>query len=151
MAPNTGAPWGRVGRLSALVCAAVVLLCGATASAAPLTCNAAPAMAPFLHQRPPGCWRPFADTSPWNRELATDAELDPRSAQLAGRVGVPRHLIAGWAGTGRDYARPTYFSAPGDPVFTLHCTKPWGPCPVEGMRIAIPDAAQPAGGDDGHL
>jgi len=40
---------------------------------------------------------------------------------------------------------------PADPIFTIHCTKPWGTCAVEGQQIHIPDAARAAGADDGHL
>ena len=36
-------------------------------------------------------------------------------------------------------------------MFTVHCTEPWGRCPVEGLRVAIPDRAQVPGGTDGHL
>jgi len=40
-----------------------------------------------------------------------------------------------------------------DPLFTVHCTDSasWGQCKIEGDRIRIPNAAQPAGGSDAHL
>src|SRR4051812_38127461 len=90
--------WGRM-TAAALLCAAVVVG-AAPASAAPsLACNPALAVAPFLHERPPACWRPYDDASPWNLELPSTAPLDPRSASLVRRAGTPAHVIAGWAGT----------------------------------------------------
>jgi len=65
--------------------------------------------------------------------------------------GPPGDLIAGVADTSRDFGHPIYYSASGDPVFRLHCTEPWGECPIEGDVIAIPRGARPAGGSDGHM
>jgi hypothetical protein len=41
---------------------------------------------------------------------------------------------------------PTYYSRPGDPLYRLHCSKPWGRCEIEGMRIAVPVGAMPTAG-----
>jgi hypothetical protein len=65
--------------------------------------------------------------------------------------GPPSDLIAGVADTRRDYGHPAYYASPGDPLFRLHCTKPWGKCAIEGDVIAIPPGARPAGGTDGHM
>jgi len=96
-------------------------------------------------------WRPYADDSPFNR-LVAGAPLHPASARIVQRVlswGEPGNLIAGSADSDRDYAHPTYYSQPGDPLYTLHST---GYSPdVEGLRIPVPDAARPAGGDDAHM
>ena len=103
---------------------------------------------------PAACWRPYADTSPFNTPLDPAPPLDPRSAQIVARLnslGGPDDLVAGDAGTPRDFFPPTYYSLPGDPVVTLHCTQPWGRCAVEGMRIAIPAAARAAAGGDHHM
>jgi hypothetical protein len=103
---------------------------------------------------PPSCWRPYAATSPFNQEIPADARLATDSARIVARVlgfGPLQHLTAGDAGTPRDYGRPTYFNRPGDPAFSIHCTAPWGTCPIEGMEVAIPDAARVPGGSDGHL
>jgi hypothetical protein len=103
---------------------------------------------------PPACWRPYADTSPFNQEIPADARVAANSAEVVRRLlgfGPLQHLTAGDAGTAHDYGRPTYFNHPSDPVFRVHCTEPWGVCPVEGLEVRIPDAARVPGGSDGHL
>jgi hypothetical protein len=103
---------------------------------------------------PPACWRPYADTSPFNQVIPTGARVVANSANVVERLlgfGPLQHLTAGDAGTARDYGRPTYFNRPGDPVFSVHCTEQWGTCPIEGMDVRIPDAARVPGGTDGHL
>jgi hypothetical protein len=103
---------------------------------------------------PPACWRPYADTSPFNQEIPVGARLAPDSAEMTARLlgfGPLQHLTAGDAGTTRDYGRPTYFNHPRDPVFSVHCTEQWGTCAIEGMEVRIPDAARVPGGTDGHL
>jgi hypothetical protein len=103
---------------------------------------------------PPACWRPYADTSPFNQEIPAGARGSPNSAKVVARLlgfGPLQHLTAGDAGRANDYGRPTYFNHPGDPVFSVHCTERWGTCPIEGMRVRIPDAARVPGGSDGHL
>ncbi|HWI22361.1 MAG TPA: hypothetical protein VNT22_07080 [Baekduia sp.] len=63
--------------------------------------------------------------------------------------GTPGNLIAGSQGTTRDFGHPTYYSQPGDPIFTLRATDTRNY--LEGLQIPIPDAARPAAGDDGHM
>jgi hypothetical protein len=38
-------------------------------------------------------------------------------------------------------------------MYKVHCSRSsgWGACEVEGAKVRIPDAAQPAGGGDGHM
>ena len=103
---------------------------------------------------PPACWRPYADTSPFNDPIPRGARVAPRSSRIVGRLlgfGALQHLTAGDAGTAKDAGRAIYFSQPHDPLFVVHCTRPWGACPVEGLRVRIPDAARVPGGTDGHL
>jgi hypothetical protein len=103
---------------------------------------------------PPVCWRPYSDTSPFNQQIPLGARLAANSARVVKRLlgfGPLQHLTAGDAGTANDYGRPTYFNHSGDPVFTVHCTEPWGTCPIEGSQVRIPDAARVPGGTDGHL
>jgi hypothetical protein len=103
---------------------------------------------------PPACWRPYADSSPFNQEIPLGARVAPNSARVVSRLlsfGPLQHLTAGDAGRTDDFGRAAYFNRPGDPVFAVHCTMPWGTCPVEGRRIAIPDAARVPGGSDGHV
>lgn len=103
-------------------------------------------------QWPPSCWRPYADASPFNRELPEQPRLHPRSEQIVERLvgfGPLQNLLAGQAGTDADFGRPTYHSSSDDPLFTVRCRAT--PCELEGMRIRIPDRAQPAGGSDAHM
>jgi hypothetical protein len=152
MAPWTGARWCATAA-TALICAvAAVGPAPANAQDAPRPCSLTLALAPFLRERPPACWRPYDASSPWNHELEIAPPLDERSETLAAALGDPRHVVVNWADESNDYARPTYYSQPGDPVFTPVCTADlYGACPVEGLQVAIPDDARPAGGGDGHL
>jgi len=51
-----------------------------------------------------------------------------------------------------DYRHPTYWSEETDPLFTVHCTRPWGTCSVEGLQLRIPQAAlAPPPTNDGHM
>ena len=103
---------------------------------------------------PGACWRPYADTSPFNTPIPATAPADPRSAAIVSRIlgfGAADHLAVGTADTTSDWSHPTYSSKSTDPVFTLRCKEPWGTCATEGMQIRVPDAARPAGGSDAHL
>ncbi len=103
---------------------------------------------------PGGCWRPYSDSSPFNRSLGASPRVDAGSDAVVDRVmgfGPLQHLVAGQAGRKDDWGHPTYYSKPSDPEFTLSCTEDWGRCDVEGMRIRIPDQARAPGGSDGHM
>ncbi len=97
-------------------------------------------------------WRPYAASSPFNTAVDGSA-IHPRSAQIVQKVlswgGEPANLIAGSADSSSDYAHPTYYAQPDDPIFTLHATQSRNA--IEGTRIRIPDAAKAAGGGDGHM
>ncbi|MDQ3890559.1 MAG: LamG domain-containing protein [Actinomycetota bacterium] len=103
---------------------------------------------------PDGCWRPYSDTSPFNRQVPDAPQLMANSSQIVQRMlsfGRAQSLVAGEADTDDDYWHPTYYSQPSDPLFRLHCYKPWGTCRIEGHEIRIPDAARAAGGGDAHM
>jgi len=106
---------------------------------------------------PPGaCWRPYSDASPFNRQVPADAPVVSNSSAIVQRwIGFGSNnspkFEAGNTGTSYDYDHPIYYSQPTDPVFTVHCTKSWGTCEVEGMQVRIPDQAKAAGGGDGHM
>lgn len=103
---------------------------------------------------PRGCFRPYANTSPFNQRLPASPRLAVRSAAIVKRVvgfGPLQHLEAGQADTPDDFSHPTYYAAPLDPTFKIHCVQPWGTCPIEGRSVRIPDAARAAGGSDHHL
>src|SRR6202011_3582964 len=101
------------------------------------------------------CWRPYAPSSPFNREISAGAPSVGNSQAIVGRLmgfAALQNLLAGTAGRGElDGGRPIYFSSPGDPRYTLHCTEHWGQCALEALKVGVPTAAQPAGGSDAHL
>lgn len=105
-------------------------------------------------KRPPACWRPYSDDSPFNRRIPSNPRLLANSDAVVSRMlgfGKLENMGAGDGGTGFDYGVPTYFATASDPEFTLHCTEPWGRCPIEGMKINVPDEARAATGTDGHM
>ncbi len=96
--------------------------------------------------QPGACWRPYSDSSPFNRRVPFGAPATGDSAAvidglLAG--GDVSQLVFG------DYERdggvPIYWSKPSDPVYTLNCVKPWSGCPIDGLQIHVPAEALPAG------
>jgi hypothetical protein len=103
---------------------------------------------------PPADWRPYADDSPFNQALPRNPRLHPNSQAIVATLtadGGPSDLRAGVADSDGDFQHPTYWPTPDDPVFTVHCTRPFGRCEVEGLRVRIPDRARPAGGSDAHM
>jgi hypothetical protein len=99
-------------------------------------------------------WRPYADSSPFNQALPRNPRLHPSSTAIVARLtedGGPSDLRAGVADSDGDIQHPVYWSTSSDPEFTVHCTRPYGRCEVEGMRVRIPDRARPAGGSDAHM
>jgi hypothetical protein len=110
-------------------------------------------------QRPSAepAWRPYSDSSPFNRELSAggDVQVAQTSRPVVSRLmdlGGPGNLTVGDADTEEDWWHPVYWSAPADPEFILHCYESsWGRCSIEGMRVRVPDAARPAAGGDAHL
>lgn len=116
----------------------------------PVSCNA-----PFSAGNwPSECWRPYADSSPFNQRIPDSPRLAANSAALVQRVlgfGQPGKLSGGRSDATGDYGHPTYYPTASDPVFTLHCLESWGRCAVEGLQVRIPDAAKAASGGDGHM
>jgi hypothetical protein len=104
---------------------------------------------------PPACWRPYAGsgpaTSPFNRPIPANPRLDPASAGIVSNLAAPGNLTAGTADTADDWSHPLYYAGRDDPLFTIHCTEPWGDCELEGMQVRIPERARPAGGGDAHM
>jgi len=103
---------------------------------------------------PPAGWRPYASTSPFNQRIPRGTRPLPKSQAMideALRYGPPSHLTAGVSQTPDDWGHPTYYASSTDPVFTLRTTAPYGRNILNGMRVRIPDAAQPAGGGDAHM
>ena len=103
---------------------------------------------------PDGCWRPYADDSPFNQVLPDDPRLDPRSDQIVARFaedGGPSDLRAGIADTAADYQHPTYWSEKDDPEFDIAALATTAPASSRECRYGIPDVARPAAGPDKHL
>jgi hypothetical protein len=95
-------------------------------------------------------WRPYADSSPFNQTV-TGAPVHPNSAAIvkaALQWGNPSNMVDA-AGATNDWAHPTYYAQPTDPVFTLKALAT--PNSTSGMQIRIPDRAKPALGGDGHM
>jgi hypothetical protein len=154
--PRAWLPSGRGGarRLRALrLRLRLTLGAPAPPPASPESC--APAPGTFAAGNwPSGCWRPYSAESPFNQPLPASPRLVPNSAAIVRRLlgfGRVADLEAGQADTEDDWFHPTYWAQARDPVFTLHCTMPWGTCEVEGMEVRIPDRARPAEGGDAHL
>src|SRR5258707_781453 len=95
-------------------------------------------------------WRPYSGASPFNKST-TGVTVHPNSAAMVKEAlqwGSPANLVDA-AGAANDWARPTYYAQPSDPIFTLHSVG--GNSEVEGLRIPIPTEAQPAGGGDAQM
>jgi len=99
---------------------------------------------------PSASWRPYANSSPLN-QLVTSASVHPNSAAMVKAAlewGNPANMVDA-AGATNDWAHPTYYAQPTDPVFTLKALST--PNSTSGLKIRIPDRARPAGGGDGHM
>jgi hypothetical protein len=96
------------------------------------------------------CWRPYSSTSPFNLTLPASPSVTSNSAAVVAAMnagGPPEGLLAG----------PTvgyetvFYTDPSAPIYTVHCTEPWGTCAVEGAQLHIPPAALPAPNPDHHM
>jgi hypothetical protein len=136
------------GALIVALAVAGVLVLRSLAGADP-QCNERNGFGSFDARNQPGaCWRPYNDSSPFNRRVPARAPLVPHSARYVDRLlatyGGPAEFVVG--DPARDAGVPIFWSQQGDPRYRLHCTKPWGRCELEGLRIRIPPEATPAGG-----
>lgn len=109
---------------------------------------------------PSGCWRPFADTSPYNQRLPAPAAtpLDPDSANIVrfmlhgygsrgfSQVTVSDHPALDTAST---YAAPLYWAHRGDPRYRVVETE--YPGNNNGETVLIPNGARHSFGSDAHL
>jgi hypothetical protein len=103
---------------------------------------------------PGGCWRPYNDSSPFNRKLPAQPRVAGRSDVIVDQVlrqGPIQHLRANVAGRDLDYGDVTIWSQPTDPEYTIECVEDWGTCSIEGHKVRIPAQAAAAGGTDGHM
>jgi hypothetical protein len=132
----------------ALVVAATPLLAPSAGSASErIRCTAGEqSIAYGVGRWPSSCWRPYSSSSPFNQTIGR------RPSRVSNSHAIVRHLVQGGkvssliAGDPDSGGSPTYYAQPGDPVYRLHCSEPWGRCEVEGIRIAVPARAMPTGG-----
>ena len=124
------------------------------------------------------CWRPFADTSPWNTLIAPGAPdlatginsakyssaqsvqalttCDPGDLECEARHGL-HGLVVGNSQSNNppDFKHPFYVAKPTDPYVTLHSrdckTGQPGFSPLDGKQVRIPAQARPAQAEDHHL
>jgi hypothetical protein len=124
------------------------------------------------------CWRPFADTSPWNMPIAAGtADLvagvdnakygsaqsvqaltacDTGDLDCEARHGL-RTLVFGNSQSNDppDFKHPFFYARPNDPYVTLHsrdcATGEPTFSPLDGKQVRIPAEAQPAKAEDHHI
>lgn len=103
---------------------------------------------------PGGCWLPYSDSSPFDRQLPANPRLASRSGSIVDQVmslGKVNNLVAGQSGTRDDFSHPTYWGRSSDPLYRVDCVEDWGTCEIEGHQIHVPAAAKAAAGEDGHM
>lgn len=99
---------------------------------------------------PTSCWRPYADSSPFNTLIPGSPTVHSNSTNIITKM-------LGWGAMSKlatpasypsahDWGVPIYFSQASDPLFTINCTDFGGACEIDGLQIRIPDAALPAHG-----
>jgi streptogramin lyase len=136
-----------------------VLLGAPTAAvSSPLTESSQPTASPGVGEGwdgfgggklPDASWRPYASLSPWNTPIPAGATAIPNSAAYVSQAlslgpGIGG-LLAG-SPDSEDWAHPTFYSQPGDPLTELR-----GPGEINGAKIPVPSYARPAGGSDHHM
>ena len=96
-------------------------------------------------ERPPACWRPFGDSSPFNRKIEASPPLYANSARNVAYITAnpPGKLVSNTGGY--DWNHANYFAKSTDPSYRIHCTEEWGTCEPEGLSFYIPAQAKPAG------
>jgi hypothetical protein len=105
-------------------------------------------------QWPPACWRPFADTSPFNRRIPAGARLAPDSTSLVANLrqdgGGPKNGRANIP-EGDDYHKNIYWARSTDPEYTVRGGSTVVPYDVDGRKVRLPDGARQTAGGDAHL
>jgi hypothetical protein len=160
-----GNPWNplkcaRYGLIVVIACLAARST-PADAACAPVPWPSADEVLATLGPDPPGtfgvgswpgaCWRPYADSSPFNRRLPSAPRVVGNSSQIVQRIlgmGPIADLVVA-PDTSSDWYHPSYYNSPSDPLYTVHCVK--YSCELEGLQVRIPAQARPAAGGDGHM
>jgi hypothetical protein len=102
---------------------------------------------------PPGCWRPYGASSPFNVPIPSNPRLAPDSTAITDYMQSHHWLFEG-DGHGRftmdnGGSRPVYWSRSSDPLVRVICTG--GHSCQRGMKVHIPKGAQPENGSDGLM
>lgn len=90
----------------------------------------------------------FAADSPFNTVIDAATPVDRNSEAMVSSLiggGVHAGLI--------EFAIPIYEADDFTPRYSVDCQEPasWGTCPLAGLRVPIPDGAQPQSGSDGAM
>ena len=102
-------------------------------------------------------WQPFRDDSIWNvpaNQKGAPTAGNPFAAQFVSYSSSLEISGIPGSGSGGEYAKPTYFAKPGDPVASVLVAEPtWvkGDIRWDGQPIPVPVGVEPAPGSDGHL
>jgi Right handed beta helix region len=102
-------------------------------------------------------WQPFRNDSIWNvpaNQKGVPTTSNPFAAQFVSYSSSLEISGIPGSGSGIEYAKPTYFAKPGDPVATVRVAEPtWvkGDIRWDGKPIPVPVGVAPAPGSDGHL
>ncbi len=145
-----------------LAASASSLFAAASPSAAIAGTPACPRAFGSISRVPPGCWRPYGPDAPVNRQIPDSPVVSSHSGSIIANLAANHIHFAGggsifaYTSGGRD---GVYFSAPSDPLVTIHCTFYWGlgTCTgangvaIDGQQIRIPSGAQPQEGLDHHM
>jgi hypothetical protein len=100
---------------------------------------------------PPACWRPYGESSPFNRLIGANPRVSAESGAITSYM-----RASGWAfesdGSGNftidsDGSRPVYWPRSSDPMVRVRCRRHHH-C---SYRLRIPAGAQPQQATDGHM
>lgn len=85
-------------------------------------------------------------TSPWTRQVPSDAPADPQSAEYVARLAELVPIVSVRTGS-----IPIYVADAGTPRYTVHRTAPWLPLGSMLEGVPVPEQAVPDPSDDGHM
>lgn len=89
--------------------------------------------------------RPFADSSPWRKQIPSDPPVDVKSAEMIAYVQAKPGVFANLV----EFGIPIYGVNSDTPVHTVECRESnYGLCPFAGWPVPIPDDAKPNSGSD---
>jgi hypothetical protein len=102
---------------------------------------------------PPACWRPYGNSSPFNRPIPANPRLASESAASSSYILSNRWYFSsddhGNFVTDSGGSRPVYWSRSSDPLVTVICRGGYS-C-QRGIKVRIPLGAQPQNRSDGHM